>query len=92
MYIPYALLAIGGISLISVFINKARYQKRLVLPKRKYARKYNAIAQSAVKEGSERVYALKAENRYLMTKNDRKLADLGNAFQRVMDRNVDEYE
>ena len=91
-YIPYAFFGIAGISLIFIFINGARYKKRLAVPKRKYARKYNAIAQSALKEGNDRVYALKAENRYLMTGNDRKLADLGATFQRLMDRNVDEYE
>ena len=91
-YFPYALIGIGVISLISIFVNQGRYKKRLFAPKRKYARKYKTIAQNALRDGSERVLALKNDNRYLMTRSDKKLADLGNTFQRVMNRGEDEYE
>lgn len=91
-YFPYALIGIGVICLISIFVNNGRYKKRLFAPKRKYARKYKTIAQNAIKEGTERVIALKNDNRYLMTRNDKKMADLGSTFQRVMNRGEDEYE
>ena len=91
-YGAYAFFAIGGISLLSIFINAARSKKRLFAPKRAYAKKYDAISRSALKEGANRVVAIKADKGYLMTRNDRKMADIGAAFQWAMDRNVDEYE
>lgn len=51
--------------------------------------------QNAQKAGSERLYQLKCEKPYLMTKNDRKMTDLGNTMSRVLNRNngnVDEYD
>lgn len=86
-YIPYAFLGIGGISLLSIFINKGRFKKRLITPKRKYAKKYNAIARNALASGAERVRVLKEEKKYLMTRSDRRISEIGSTFQRVMDRN-----
>ncbi|MBO4538862.1 MAG: hypothetical protein J5781_01185 [Clostridia bacterium] len=90
-YVRYAFLGIGVISLLSVFINNARYKKRRVCPKRKYAQKYNAIARSALKEGAERLYLLKMENGSLMTQSDRRINEFGMTMRRVMDRG-EEYE
>ena len=90
-YVRYLLLGIGGISLISIFINNARYKKRRACPKRKYAKKYNSIARGALKEGGERLYLLKMENGSLMTQSDRRMNDLGVTMRRVMDRG-EEYE
>ena len=90
-YVRYAFLGIGVISLLSVFINNARYKKRLVCPKRKYAQKYNAIARGALKEGAERLYLLKMENGSLMTQSDRRINEIGMTMRRVMDRG-EEYE
>jgi len=90
-YVRYAFLGIGVISLLSVFINNARYKKRRVCPKRKYAQKYNAIARGALKEGAERLYLLKMENGSLMTQSDRRINEIGMTMRRVMDRG-EEYE
>lgn len=82
-FLPYVFFVIAGISLISIFINNGRYKKRS-----------NAAinVDNAIKDASERICELKANNRYLMTSSDKKIADIGRTFQRVMDRNVDEYE
>ena len=90
-YVRYAFLGIGVISLLSVFINNARYKKRRVCPKRKYAQKYNAIARGALKEGAERLYLLKMEDGSLMTQSDRRINEIGMTMRRVMDRG-EEYE
>ncbi len=90
-YVRYVLLGIGAISLLSVFINNARYKKRRVRPKRKYAQKYNAIARSSLKEGAERLYLLKMENGSLMTQNDRRINEFSMTMRRAMDRG-EEYE
>ncbi len=86
-FVPYVFFGIGGISLLSFFINKGRYKKRLITPKRKYAKKYNAIARNALASGAERVRVLKEEKKYLMTRSDRRISEIGSTFQRVMDRN-----
>ena len=90
-YVRYLFLGIAGISFISIFINAARYRKRRVCPKRKYAKKYNSIARGALKEGAARLYLLKMENGALMTQSDRRMNELGITMRRVMD-NGEEYE
>ena len=90
-YVRYLFLGIGGISLISIFVNSARYKKRRACPKRKYAKKYNSIARGALKEGADRLYLLKIENGSLMTQSDRRMSELGMTMRRVMD-NGEDYE
>ena len=90
-YVRYLFLGIAGISFISIFINAARYRKRRVCPKRKYAKKYNSIARGALKEGAARLYLLKMENGALMTQSDRRMNELGITMRRVMD-NGEDYE
>lgn len=90
-YVRYVFLGIGAISLLSIFINGARYRKRRVCPKRKYAKKYDSIARGALKEGTDRLYLLKRENGALMTQSDRRMNELGITMRRVMDGG-EEYE
>ena len=88
-----AAAAIGVISFIAIFCNKSRFKKRMAQPKRKYAVKYAGFVHNAQKNGNDRLYELKSEKPYLMTKNDRKMSDLGDTMARVMNRgNVDEYD